>query len=209
MPKIYKRNCNYCKKYYKGTGKFFCSRSCKGKADGFQKGHPFYKGAEKGWIKKGQHLSPNTEFKKGINMSGKNNPIFGKKLSEEHKKKIGEGVSRALKGKYIGEKSWNWKGGISFEPYSIDWTKTLKKQIRERDKYICQLCGKYGNVVHHVDYNKLNCNPDNLITLCKSCNPKVNFNRDEWIFFFIDKVTKGKLPYLNWNKLFNNLMISH
>jgi len=28
MVKIYKRNCNYCKKYYKGYGKSFCSLKC-------------------------------------------------------------------------------------------------------------------------------------------------------------------------------------
>jgi len=38
-----------------------------------------------------------------------------------------------------------WQGGISFKPYTIDWTETLKRAIRERDKYICQLCSQYGN----------------------------------------------------------------
>jgi len=31
---------------------------------GFKKGHSVYNGAEKGWIKKGQHYSSKTEFKK-------------------------------------------------------------------------------------------------------------------------------------------------
>ena len=88
------------------------------------------------------------------------------------KKKISEGIKL--------EKNPNWKGGISFEPYSIDWTETLKRAIRERDKYICQLCKGYGNVVHHIDYNKKNCNTNNLICLCVRCNSKVNFNRRYW-----------------------------
>ena len=33
-------------------------------------------------------------------------------------------------------------------------------------------------VIHHIDYNKKNCNLNNLITLCRSCNAKANYNRD-------------------------------
>lgn len=88
----------------------------------------------------------------------------------------------------MGEKHWNWQGGKSFEPYTIDWTKTLKIAIRERDKYTCQVCGeKQGDRafhVHHIDYNKENCNPNNLITLCMSCHMKTNFNREHWTNYF-------------------------
>lgn len=81
----------------------------------------------------------------------------------------------------MGNKNSMWKGGISFIPYSVDWTNTLKKSIRERDKYICQLCSNEGCYVHHIDYNKKNCNPINLITLCHSCHSKTNHNREKWI----------------------------
>ena len=77
-----------------------------------------------------------------------------------------------------------WNNGSSFEPYSIDWTNTLKTAIRERDKYICQICKeKQGNrifAVHHIDYNKKNSNPNNLITLCIKCHAKTNINRVKW-----------------------------
>lgn len=61
-------------------------------------------------IKKGQHISSNTEFKNGhinsIEVRKKLSEILkGRKFTEEWKKKI----SNANKG----EKSWNWKGGIS------------------------------------------------------------------------------------------------
>jgi 5-methylcytosine-specific restriction endonuclease McrA len=106
---------------------------------------------------------------------------IGKKFSIEHRKKIGERLK--------GEKNWNWKGGISFEPYSIDWTNTLKKSIRERDKYRCQLCGEsQGDIafhVHHIDYNKKNCSPNNLITLCGKCHSKTMHNREYWTKLFI------------------------
>lgn len=91
-------------------------------------------------------------------MRGENNPMFGKG----------------------GELSPVWNGGISFEPYSAEFNKNLKRQIRERDNYTCQLCKKFGNFVHHIDYNKKNCSPDNLITLCNSDSSKVNSNRDQW-----------------------------
>ena len=100
----------------------------------------------------------------------------GKHQSEETKRK----QSEALKG----EKCHLWRGGISFEPYSIDWTETLRRAIRERDNYICQICSQYGDNVHHKDYNKKNCCPDNLITLCRGCNSKVNFDREHWMRYF-------------------------
>jgi 5-methylcytosine-specific restriction endonuclease McrA len=64
----------------------------------------------------------------------------------------------------------------------------LRRVIRERDRYQCQLCGELQSdetfCVHHIDYNKENCNPDNLITLCKMCHSKTNSNREIWIKFF-------------------------
>jgi len=97
----------------------------------------------------------------------------GKNWSDEIKNKI----SKNRKGKNVGQNHHNWKGGISFEPYSVNWTETLKRAIRERDNYICQICNQYGYYVHHIDYNKKNCDPDNLITLCSHCHTKTNFNR--------------------------------
>ncbi len=79
---------------------------------------------------------------------------------------------------------YNWKGGISCEPYCEIWTdKEYKEDMKARDNYECQNpdCRKIGAVLclHHIDYNKKNCNPMNLISICKSCNARANFNR-EW-----------------------------
>uniref|UniRef100_A0A6M3ITA6 Homing endonuclease n=1 Tax=viral metagenome TaxID=1070528 RepID=A0A6M3ITA6_9ZZZZ len=117
------------------------------------------------------------------NRQGKNNSMFGKHHSEETKEK---------QRKYRGPLSSNWQGGISFEPYTIDWTETLRRAIRERDNYVCQICNKLqGDIahdVHHKDYNKKNCNPDNLITLCRRCHMKTNGkNREYWIKYFNNK----------------------
>ena len=84
-----------------------------------------------------------------------------------------------------GEKHYYWLGGKSFEPYSTDWTETLRRSIRERDKYTCQLCGKENSIhCHHIDYDKKNCNPNNLIILCRKCHSITNFNRNYWIKYF-------------------------
>lgn len=87
-----------------------------------------------------------------------------------------------------GEKSPSWKGGLSFEKYNVDWTESLRISIRERDKYVCKICGnKQGDEafsVHHIDYNKKNCDPKNLITLCRKCHAKTSYNRNYWINCF-------------------------
>jgi len=56
----------------------------------------------------------------------------------------------------------------------------LKEQIRKRDNYICQNCGitqkehkkKYSRIldVHHIDRDNTNNDPENMITLCRSCH---------------------------------------
>lgn len=90
---------------------------------------------------------------------------------------------------HMGERNSSWRGGLSFEPYSVDWTETLRRSIRERDHYICQLCWNEGMEIHHIDYNKKNCHPNNLINLCKSCHIKTRLNRKKWKRFFM----KGNL----------------
>lgn len=82
------------------------------------------------------------------------------------------------------ERHPQWLGGKSFEPYGMDFDRELKSLIRKRDKYTCRLCNvKQINKkfhIHHIDYDKRNNNPDNLITLCNSCHMKTNHNREKW-----------------------------
>lgn len=165
--------------------------------------------------KLGKHPSKETIEKNRIASSGSNNPMYGVHLivsqetrdkhsksskgipkSEDHKNKIG----KANKGKEHpwceGKLNINWNGGSSYAPYCPKFNKKFKFSIRKRDNHTCQLCGKleeqekldYDRLlsVHHIHYDKQNCYPD-CISLCNSCNLKVNYNRDfyEELFTFI------------------------
>lgn len=87
-------------------------------------------------------------------------------------------------------KSWmasrgnpNWKGGISRIPYPFDWP-LIRRKIRKRDGRIClnpECIGPTAKIdVHHIDYDKSNCDPANLIVICASCNARANFGRERW-----------------------------
>jgi hypothetical protein len=113
---------------------------------------------------------------------GKNNPSY----RLEVRKKIS-------KSKY-GSKNPAWQGGISYLPYSYKFTEKLKEKIRERDKFICVGCGKHEEseisnngrklTIHHINYNKMDCNKSNLVSVCTSCNIKANANRDYWFAYY-------------------------
>jgi hypothetical protein len=87
-----------------------------------------------------------------------------------------------------GKECLGWQGGLSCEKYPVEWKETLRRSIRERDNYICQICNKQqgdkAHDVHHIDYNKKNCNPENLITLCVVCHAKTSYHRDYWKDYF-------------------------
>jgi 5-methylcytosine-specific restriction endonuclease McrA len=125
----------------------------------------------------GKHFSDEYKQKMSSLLHGKfpgrPSPFRGKHHSEESKRKSSEA--------HRGELSSFWRGGISYEPYSTDWTETLKRSIRERDHYTCQSCGiQQGDIafdVHHIDANKKNCDPANLVTLCHKCHSKVTVGR--------------------------------
>jgi G:T-mismatch repair DNA endonuclease (very short patch repair protein) len=85
MPKIYRRNCDYCGKYYEGVGSKFCSREC---------------------AYKGRKVGPGLWW-----YEGKPNPTIGRKHTEEERKKESEIVRRLFaEGKRVpawrGKKGW-------------------------------------------------------------------------------------------------------
>lgn len=98
--------------------------------------------------------------------------------------------------KLSGEKNPRWNEGKSFEPYTHLFNQQLKDKIRVRDNFICQLCGipelecNARLSIHHIDYDKVNCNENNLISLCNKCNSKVNSKREYWKVYFINLLTQ-------------------
>ena len=89
-----------------------------------------------------------------------------------------------------GSKSPSWENGKSFEPYGVEFNNGLKKEIRERDSYQCQLCGKFQQElrrkldIHHINYNKKDSRKRNLIGLDEHCHKRTRINRDKWQFLF-------------------------
>ena len=140
-------------------------------------------------------------FSQRLNIS---NTLRGRKRPEVEKEKIRTTIKERIR---MGEwevpglkldSHWNWQGGKSKETYGIGFTKELKEEIRKRDDYTCQNCSMteeehlivYGQVliVHHIDYNKRNANKDNLISTCRPCNIRANYNRGYWKEFYQLKI---------------------
>lgn len=78
----------------------------------------------------------------------------------------------------------NWNDGVSLLPYPFEW-REIREAIKQRDGYECfgLECRRVDTriVVHHIDYDKNNCDERNLITLCSSCNTIANFDRPQWM----------------------------
>jgi len=157
--------CNQCRKelkirgssYKKGKG-LFCSKRCRSK--------------NKKWREKlSQSLKDG--FKKGrIHPRG----MLGKIAWNKGKKNP----------RWKRENNPNWNNGSTFEEYGDGFTRKLKEKIVDRDNHRCRECGANNCklVVHHIDYDKKNNKTENLITLCRSCHSKTNFNRKDWENYF-------------------------
>lgn len=130
----YHRNCNECGIFYDGDGKFFCSKKCRSKNQEVRNKLKI--------ASTGHKITEETRNKLKLRIPPRY--WLGKKLSSEHKKKVGRKA----------ELSSNWKGGIT----------PLRKQIRAcfeyrqwlsdcmtRDDFTC-ICGKRGSnlEVHHI-----------------------------------------------------------
>jgi len=139
---------------------------------------------------KGKIISSETRLKMSLASKGKKQtPEHTKKVADKRRgMKLSKETCLKMSESRKGNKNPNWRGGIDSDGYSIDWCETLKRSIRERDYYVCRICGKpQGDIahdVHHIDYDKKNCSPDNLITLCHVCHVKTNYKRDYWKQYF-------------------------
>jgi len=126
-------------------------------------------------------------------VAGQAKKLAGRKKTSDHNRKNSEGMRRYYlehPGVRRGKNNSNWQEGIGNLPYPFNFNAELKTLIRKRDDNTCQLCSKTEEqegrnlCIHHIDYIKENLDPWNLVTLCRSCNAKVNFKREYWTKFF-------------------------
>jgi len=167
---LYRNKCLYCNEPFlyivrKSVDGLYCTVECKNKAlppNNKGKNNPNY---DNKWsdeqkkkmsiLKKGTligDLNPAkrpdvrkkiSESQKGRDNSGKKNGMYGKKHSEETKKKMKEASS--------GENSWNWKGGNKTIPFydiyapQIDWCEPVRRNQEDSNilEVKCTWCGKW------------------------------------------------------------------
>jgi len=127
----------------------------------------------------------------------------------ERNKHKGWKKTREQREKIAGSKNPAWKGGTSKLPYGCEWNRILKERVRERDDYVCRICGipekTHAHPVHHIDANKFNNKMENLITLCVSCHGKQQHQDCELIdintsVFELVFITKAERIYANNKK---------
>lgn len=130
--------------------------------------------------------------KNHANVSGENNPMHGKRGCWHGKTRKDHSI------KMSGNGNPNWKNGITYEEYCPLWTdREYKDWLKyERDSGKCQnpLCENKSNrlTLHHINYDKKDCRPTNLIAVCNSCNAAANYNR-EWHAAFYGELIRRKL----------------
>ena len=144
----------------------------------------------------GKKRSKETRKKIAANLKGrykgKDSPNYGQIRSVEERKKISEkakgnkrclnrvlSIETRIKISCIrqGIELKDWLGFISNEPYCFDWkSKEMKEYFKDRDNYDkcplpwCNGKNPYDLVRAHIDNNKQNCHPDNIIRICRGCN---------------------------------------
>lgn len=148
------------------------------------------------WNKKNSESNKGRKFteehRKHLSESKKGKPK--PKPTEETCKKMSESQKQLCKEhpeRYRLQNNPMWKGGISFEPYCPKFNNEFKERVRKFFNYTCQICNKFGNNIHHVNYDKMVCCNDVkplFINLCRSCHQKTNHNRECWEEFFTNKI---------------------
>ena len=135
----------------------------------------------------GKKLSPETKQKmsqtakdRGFGKWMKGRTPWNKGKANVYSKETKEKISASLRG-LIGEKSRNWRGGISTENNlirsSIEY-KDWRTAVFKRDNYTCQECGSRGYKLHadHIKpfayYPELRLVIENGRTLCVECHHK-------------------------------------
>lgn len=143
---------------------------------------------QEAWNKgrKGTHLSPDSEFKKG-------HKTWNKGLTKETDSRIAEYAPKC--GEHnkqrTGDKHPRWKGGVSL--YPPEFNSELKYEVRKRYDFVCALCHEHKPLaVHHWDKNRNNNHIMNLTPFCQQCHNKIHFH---WKFDFTEDTQRIMKEY--------------
>ncbi|MHA2239803.1 MAG: HNH endonuclease [Candidatus Hodarchaeales archaeon] len=98
--------------------------------------------------------------------------LIGHEVSDETRKKL----SIAHTG------SKEWRGFVEEKRYP-GFSKRLKKYIKDRDNHECQACycdlkGSNRARVHHIDGDKKNPDPENLVLVCVACHSLIHSKKE-------------------------------
>ena len=136
-------------------------------------------------------------FKKGCKLNGKVCPVCGKihkdlrgNNNPSRRMSVRRKISEKLTGKkhpwQEGEKNHTFNNWSSFGEYGKEFNNRIRSTTRMSTDRRCILCGLnerrmgYKLHSHHIDYNKKNNSPDNLVPLCSNCHSRTNTNREKW-----------------------------
>lgn len=181
--------CKYCgdpvtrrpSEFRKGGKHVFCSHEC---CDNFRRGkpHPDPEHGEKVSRKlKGRKANLSPEGREALSKVRRK-----RLLDPEIQAKMQEGLREyhKIRRSLTGE----------LPSYGPEFTSRLRESIRKRDGYICQFCGcsqeenlrRYNKrlSVHHINYDKRDSDPLNLISLCLDCHIATNRDRIYWKDYF-------------------------
>ncbi len=97
----------------------------------------------------------------------------------------------AVRERMKGANNHRWRGGTTKRGVALRRdVERLRPSIYGRDNYCCRLCGKQGGklTIHHIlpiwARPDLVYDPDNMVTLCRSCHFKVNQHEVDYVEAF-------------------------
>jgi len=165
------------------------------------------------WNKGKQNIySESTKWKMGATNRGKPS-IYKGMVGRYSIESINKMKSKA-KGKYSGNKNPRWKGGkqirdgyvyVYFPTHPNAYRNFIPEHHLIIEKHIGRILKK-GEIVHHIDFNKSNNNPNNLFITTKSKHMQLHSSFGKMIeklikhnIIYFDK-TKGRYIYEQFKK---------
>jgi hypothetical protein len=159
--KYYKNKCKFCGKDYEGTGKIYCSKSCRAKDTGVGNGVKTGKWVECIVCKK-------TIWRKGSLLKKRNIFYCSKKcLGKVNGERLGNSLRGKPREKYLEEGNPNWKGDeVGYEGLH-GW---VRKQLGKPTK--CIKCNSMKNLEWANKSREYKRDVNDWLSLCRSCHAK-------------------------------------